>query len=158
MTDSKVVIRLMSDSDVTMVASLEQQIFTDPWSEQSFAEALTVSQPLNRVATGADGTLCGYLCGQLVADEVQIHNVAVVPSYRRRGLGRALLEHAEREGKSRGAVCAVLEVRITNVPALAMYGRLGYRRIGRRRAYYRKPVCDALVLLKIFAANAAGDI
>jgi ribosomal-protein-alanine N-acetyltransferase len=51
--------------------------------------------------------------------------------------------------------CSILEVRINNTPALAMYNRLGYRRIGRRRGYYRRPICDALVLLKIL--DDAGE-
>jgi [ribosomal protein S18]-alanine N-acetyltransferase len=142
-------IRPMAGSDVPIVAGMEKAIFPDPWSEAVFEEALVQPLGINLVAVDDGGNPCGYLCAQAVADEIQIHNIAVDSEYRRQGIGRLLLEHAEREGVRRGAVCAILEVRVTNTVALAMYSRMGYRRIGLRKAYYRKPTCDALVLLKL---------
>jgi len=158
MSRNDIHIRPMTPGDIPVVAAMEKLIFPDPWSETVFAETLSAALGTNSVAGDADGHICGYLCAQTVADEIQIHNVAVDAACRRRGIGRLLLEDAERQGAARGAVCAVLEVRITNTAALAMYGRMGYRRIGRRRAYYRKPVCDALVLLKVFDGSYAGSI
>ncbi|MBI5867717.1 MAG: ribosomal protein S18-alanine N-acetyltransferase [candidate division Zixibacteria bacterium] len=143
--------------DLAEVAAMERDIFPDPWTEDMFREALTLNKSVNLVADDGDGSLCGYLCAQAVADEIQIHNVAVATTHRRQGIGRALLEYAEKQGGENGAVCAILEVRITNTAALAMYGQMGYRRIGRRRAYYRKPVCDALVLLKVFDGAPAEE-
>jgi ribosomal-protein-alanine N-acetyltransferase len=90
----------------------------------------------------------GYLCAQFVADEIQIHNIAIDASCRKRGYGRQLMLAAEAEGMRLGAFGAILDVRSTNTAALAMYGRLGYRRIGRRRNYYERPVGDALILFK----------
>jgi ribosomal-protein-alanine N-acetyltransferase len=141
-------IRVMLREDVPPVSALEQTVFSDPWPESAFHEALEMTNACNLVATDEAGTLSGYFCSQVIADELQVHNVAVAPESRRAGLGRRLLAAAEDYARSRDAVCSVLEVRITNAPALAMYGRLGYRRIGRRRRYYRQPVCDALVLFK----------
>jgi ribosomal-protein-alanine acetyltransferase len=140
------------------VAAMEKLIFPDPWSHGAFEEVLVLPIGMNLVAVDHCGRPCGYLCAQAVADEIQIHNIAVAPESRRQGIGRMLLEHAEREASARGAVCAILEVRVTNTAALAMYGRMGYHRIGRRRAYYRKPVCDALVLLKMIDGARAETI
>jgi len=151
-------IRPMERSDIPAVAAMEKSIFPDPWSEIAFAETLSLPIGINLVAVGENGQLRGYLCAQTVADEIQIHNVALDPQFRRQGIGRLLLEDAEQEGVERGAVCAILEVRVTNTAALAMYGRMGYRRIGRRRAYYRKPMCDALVLLKVIDGTHPGSI
>ena len=157
MNSNGIRIRPMTASDIPVVAAMEKLIFPDPWSESVFAETLSLPIGTNLVADDDNGLICGYLCAQTVADEIQIHNVAVDLACRRQGIGRLLLEDAEREGAVRGAVCAILEVRITNTAALAMYARMGYRRIGRRRAYYRKPVCDALVLLKVIEGAHAGS-
>lgn len=150
-------IREMGTRDIPAVAAMESEVFPDPWTEEMFREALTLSNSVNLVVEDGDGSLCGYLCGQTVVDEIQIHNVAVAGTHRRRGIGRSLLEYAEQQGTERGVVCAILEVRTTNTAALAMYDRMGYRRIGRRRAYYRKPVEDALVLLKVFDGAPVGE-
>jgi ribosomal-protein-alanine N-acetyltransferase len=151
-------IRPMERSDISAVAAMEKSIFPDPWPHGAFEEVLALPIGMNLVAVDDCGQLCGYLCAQAVADEIQIHNIAVTPESRRQGIGRMLLEHAECEASARGAVCAILEVRVTNTAALAMYGRMGYHRIGRRRAYYRKPVCDALVLLKMIDGARAEAI
>ena len=158
MNGDRVHIRPMIGTDIPQVASMEAAVFPDPWSAGAFEETLGMTIGINLVAIDEQGRLCGYLCAQAVADEIQIHNIAVDPDCRRRGIGRQLLQEAEREGTARGAVCAILEVRVTNTTALAMYGRMGYRRIGRRRAYYCKPVCDALVLLKVIDGAHAESV
>ena len=148
-TRSKSDIRPMVAEDIPDVVAMEKEVFSDPWPDDAFEETIDDPQTLNLVTYSQAGDLNGYMCGQVVADELQIHNVAVSLDCRRTGLGRRLLEVAEADAQRRGAVCAILEVRINNAPALAMYGRMGYRRIARRRRYYRQPVCDALVLLKV---------
>ena len=158
MNGDRVHIRPMIEIDIPLIASMEKAIFPDPWSAGAFEETLVLAIGINLVAINEQGQPCGYLCAQAVAGEIQIHNIAVDPSCRRRGIGWQLLQEAEREGMARGAVCAILEVRVTSTSALAMYGRMGYRRIGLRRAYYRKPVCDALVLLKVIDGAHAESV
>jgi len=159
MTSSPIDIRPMTESDIDEVADLESAIFSDSWPAISFQEAVDDPIGFNLVASiKGEEAICAYLCAQVVLDEVHIHNIAVSQDYRRRGIGRELLEFAEAAARRRGADCAILEVRIDNEPALAMYTRLGYRRIGRRRRYYRKPVCDALVLLKILDESKRGKL
>ncbi|MEW5702853.1 MAG: ribosomal protein S18-alanine N-acetyltransferase [Candidatus Zixiibacteriota bacterium] len=151
-------IRPMRQEDVPAVALLEQTLFGDPWSETAFAECLTVASRINLVLVDDDGAVIGYVCAQCAADEMQIHNVAVAHHKQRRGGATLLLRAAEAEGRNRGALCAVLDVRVTNDAALSLYTRLGYRRIGRRRDYYRHPICDALVLFKSLADEASQSI
>lgn len=159
MTSSPIDIRRMTESDIATVAVLEAEIFSDAWPLASFQEAIDDPIALNLVAwPKGEPVICAYLCAQIVFDEIHIHNVAVAPDYRRKGIGRELLEYAEAAGRRKGADCALLEVRVDNEPALAMYAHLGYRRIGRRRRYYRKPVCDALVLLKILDESRRGEL
>jgi ribosomal-protein-alanine N-acetyltransferase len=138
----------MCPEDIPAIAKIEESAFEDPWPDSAFEEMLESENRFNLVLVNGDGSLLGYLCAQCVADEVQIHNIAVDPSRQRQGAGGRLLQEAEAEGRRRGAWGAVLDVRSTNTAALALYGRFGYRRIGRRRNYYEHPRGDALVLFK----------
>lgn len=141
-------IRPMTTADVDAVAEVERLVFTDPWPKSAFRELLEAGNRINLVLITPDGEIGGYVLAQIGADELQIQNIAVAPAYRRRQLGSLLLRSAETEGMSRGALSSVLEVRTTNESALGLYHRSGYRMIGRRKNYYRTPVCDALVLFR----------
>jgi len=77
-----------------------------------------------------------------------VMNVAVAPGERRRGLARGLLRVVLRRAARAGARRALLELRVGNAGALALYESLGFRRLSLRRAYYREPVEDALVLVR----------
>ncbi len=80
------------------------------------------------------------------ADEGEILNLAVAPRGRRRGLGRALVRGVLDALTSRAARAIYLEVRESNAPARALYAAHGFREVGRRKQYYRRPVEDAIVL------------
>jgi ribosomal-protein-alanine N-acetyltransferase len=81
-----------------------------------------------------------------VLDELHINNLAVLPAYRRAGIGLALLRHALDEGARMGARRATLEVRRSNEAARQLYERFGFSVVGVRHGYYSNPVEDALVL------------
>ena len=153
MSDDIATIRPMRASDLTSVAAIEAASFSDPWPLSAFRECLCVENRINLVLANECGKIVAYLCAQCVADEIQIHNIAVAQDERRRGRGTLLLRAAEDEGMARGALCAILDVRLTNTAALVLYERRGYRPIGRRRNYYRQPVCDALILFKPLAQS-----
>lgn len=153
-------IRAMTSADVEAVTAIEKLVFTDPWPKSAFRELLEIGNRINLLLIAPDGQLAGYIFAQIVADELQVQNVAVAPPYRRKRLGALLLGRAEEEGIARGALCSVLDVRATNEAALGLYQSFGYRMIGRRKDYYRRPVCDALVLFRRLDqtdADAAGE-
>ena len=81
-----------------------------------------------------------------MVDELHINNLAVLPADRRAGVATALLQPCFEGGARLGAVRATLEVRKSNDPARLLYERLGFAVAGVRRAYYTKPVEDAIVL------------
>lgn len=141
-------IRDMTADHIDAVTALEREIFSDPWPRSAFHEILTVANRINLVLIAPEGHLGGYVLGQVVLDELQVQNIAVAPAARRRGWGALLLHAVEQRAKERGALCAVLDVRSQNAPALGLYQRFGYRMIGRRKNYYRRPVDDALVLFR----------
>jgi len=153
-----VTIRAMGPADIDAVAAIEKSAFTDPWPKIAFKEMLDVSNRINLVLLMPDGAIGGYVLAQTGADELQIQNIAVAPPYRRRQLGSLLLARAEEEGVARGALCSVLDVRATNEAALGLYQSVGYRMIGRRKNYYRYPICDALVLFRRLDRAQTDDV
>ena len=80
------------------------------------------------------------------ADEAEILNLCVAPAARRSGSGRALVRAILRRVAALGARAAYLEVRQSNHAARRLYESEGFAPVGRRRAYYRRPVEDAIVL------------
>jgi ribosomal-protein-alanine N-acetyltransferase len=128
------------------VARLEQLCFPhEPWSERSL-RVLCEPGGIGMVALEPDGTVSAYVGMQYAAGEGSITNVATHPDYRRGGRAQAILTALL------GAVAALcsdgvfLEVRPSNAPALALYARLGFEMVGRRKNFYRAPVEDALIL------------
>ena len=121
-------------------------MFSDPWSTQDFTDC--VSFALFHVAEGEGGgdSVAGYVVALDAADEGEILNLAVAPTLRRSGLGRALVEDMLDELVGRGVRQVYLEVRESNAPARALYAAHGFREVGRRKQYYRRPVEDAIVL------------
>ena len=98
------------------------------------------------VAAVASGPIVGYVVALEAADEGEILNLAVAPAGRRNGLGRALVQHILEALTARGVRHVYLEVRESNAPARALYVAHGFKEVGRRKEYYRRPVEDAIVL------------
>lgn len=125
--------------DIPGVAAIERDSNPEPWTEESFLEELLRPHShllVARVPEGSGETVAGYVCFWLVADEVQILNIAVHRAYRRRGLGRSLLVSCLTLGYRKNARKAVLEVRLSNSAAQSLYQSLGFRAVGKRRDYY----------------------
>lgn len=140
-------IESMNSSHVAQIALLEKNCFSDPWSEKSVASELDNKLAFWLVAIEGD-TVAGYIGSQTVMDETDMMNVAVHPDFRRQGIGEALITGLVEHLKTIGSRCLTLEVRASNAPAIALYEKLGFSEIGRRKNYYRNPREDALILRK----------
>lgn len=90
--------------------------------------------------------LVGYVCFWVVFEELRMMNLAVAPHVRHRGIGRWLLQQALTMGLEQGARRALLEVRVSNHPAVALYEHAGFSRSGVRTKYYTNPVEDAVLM------------
>jgi ribosomal-protein-alanine N-acetyltransferase len=137
----------MTDAHVDAVVALEAICFADPWSANSVASELTNPLSCWLVALEAD-TVVGYIGSQTVMGETDMMNVAVHPDHRRKGVAVSLIHALVQKLKECGSHCLTLEVRASNVPAIALYEKLGFAEVGRRRNYYRNPKEDALILRK----------
>ncbi len=140
-------IERMSPHHVAAIAELDSACFSDPWAEQSIASELDNPLSLWLVAE-EDGVLAGYVGSQTVLGESDMMNLAVQPAYRRRGVAQALVEALIAQLGERGSHCLSLEVRVSNAPARALYEKLGFSQVGRRKNYYRHPMEDGLILRK----------
>ena len=137
----------MQPRHVPQVAALEKICFADPWSEKSVTSEL--ENPLSYWLVAMDGEkLVGYVGSQTVLGETHMMNVAVCPDYRRQGIAEGLILALIADLKARESHCLTLEVRDSNASARALYEKLGFSEVGRRKNYYRNPKEDALILRK----------
>ena len=141
------IIRNMCSEHVSQVAALEKRCFSDPWSENSVASEL--ENPLSFwLVAEEEGQILGYVGSQTVLDETDMMNIAVHPDYRRKGIANRLITELIDGLKRRGSRMLTLEVRSSNLPAIALYSSYGFQQIGLRKNYYRNPKEDALILRK----------
>ena len=137
----------MRDDHLEQIAEIEKQCFSDPWSLNSIRYEL--DNPLSMwIIAEENGVVAGYVGSQSVMGEADMMNLAVVPSYRRQGIGRQLVERLVNELKKNDVHLLFLEVRVTNEPAIELYHSLGFVQVGRRPNYYSHPKEDALILRK----------
>jgi ribosomal-protein-alanine N-acetyltransferase len=141
------IITEMNAAHVLEVAALEKICFADPWSEMSIASELQSLWSYWLVAL-EDDRVIGYVGSQSSIDEADIMNVAVHPDFRRQGIAENLINTLIAELKKRGCHALVLEVRVSNTPAITLYEKLGFAQVGCRKNYYRNPREDALILRK----------
>ena len=133
------VLRVASRDDLPAVLEIERRSFSHPWSLDAFVDETRNSHSRLLLLWHEESerpVLVGYLCRWIVAGELQILNVATHPDWRRRGIGRLLVEAALDEARDESITRVTLEVRRYNTPAIALYERLGFRRVGERRNYY----------------------
>ena len=137
----------MNASHVAQIAQLEKICFSDPWSERSVASELENKLSCWLVAMEGE-QVAGYIGSQTVCGETDMMNVAVHPDHRRKGIAETLILTLIAQLKAMESRCLTLEVRASNAPAIALYEKLGFSEIGRRKNYYRNPREDALILRK----------
>ena len=145
------IIRKMQPEDVKAIAELEKVCFSDPWSENSIASELDNRLSYWLVAE-INGEVAGYVGSQSVLDGADMMNLAVAPAHRRQGVGEALVKALTDYLQQQGIIVLLLEVRVTNDPAIALYRSLGFEQIGRRPNYYHHPREDALIMRKELTA------
>ena len=136
-----------ASADIDAVVALETASFTNPWTRDSLVWELGNSD-VTRVYLLRDdaGQVPAFCTCWVIFDELHINTLAVAPAARRQGLATALLEHVLAEAVRAGATKATLEVRASNLAALALYERLGFHVAARRPNYYTKPEEDGLIL------------
>lgn len=137
----------MSYNDLPQVHAIEKKCFSTPWSINAFKYEITYRHAILKVAV-LNNQIIGYVCLRTILDVTHVSNLAVLPEFRRRGIGSMLLQDALQELKHSGIETnlVTLEVRESNIAAIRLYEKFGFKIIGRRIGYYQKPPEDAIIM------------
>ena len=136
----------MTQADCKKAAELEKEIFSQPWSEQGFLDALAREENIFLAAEEA-GELCGYLGMYQSLDEGEITNVAVKAEKRNAGIGLLLMQAAIEAAKQQQISQIILEVRVSNASAIHLYEKCGFVNCGIRKGFYDFPKEDAYIMI-----------
>jgi ribosomal-protein-alanine N-acetyltransferase len=135
-------------SHIKQIAELEKSCIPDGWSESAFEQALGNPNALIFAAV-RDGEVVGFLNGSYVLDEAELLNIAVSEKHRKSGIAGILLAAFEEELRKFGVKTVYLEVRESNAPARGLYEKHGFTQNGLRKNYYRSPVENAVLMVKM---------
>ncbi len=147
----KAVVRAMCEEDLDQVLTIEKISFSLPWPETAYRyELLNNPNSLLWVAevihTNGFVKIIGSIVIWIILDEIHISSLAIYPRYQRMGYAQELVTTALYEGVERGGQVATLEVRASNFKAQNLYSKFGFKKVGRRRRYYRDNSEDAIIM------------
>ena len=142
-----IIIRNMTHADISQVHAVSQQCFTTPWQLNSFAYEVSNNAAILKVAL-QNHEIVGYVCLRSILDMTHVLDLAVTPRYRSMGIGGMLMKNALQElRRSKPDITIItLEVRESNIAAIKLYEKFGFKEIGRRIGYYQKPREDAIIM------------
>jgi ribosomal-protein-alanine N-acetyltransferase len=146
----------MQPEDCVEVANLHRSRFARPWGDGEFHSLLAQETVFGFVARQTNAflkkPLPGFVLARHVAGEAEILTIAVNARLGRAGLGWRLMQAAIREARGRGGETMFLEVDGGNLPAIGLYRKLGFEKVGERKAYYvddRGAKSTALVMRRV---------
>jgi ribosomal-protein-alanine N-acetyltransferase len=135
--------------DAAALAAIHAESFAEPWTADEFDVFLRQIGVTGWMAREA-GRPRGFILIRRAVEEAEVLTLAVLPSARRRGIGRLLVSHAIEQLRDSGTASLYLEVAVNNRAAVGLYHSLGFAQCGKRRAYYAPldggPPGDALVM------------
>lgn len=124
----------MQMHDLDTVMQIEPTIYSHPWTRGNFSDSL--SNGYSGWVLEQNAEIIGYSLLMIVMDEAHLLNLSVIKNKQKQGLGRFLLEHMLKVAKNHQATNMFLEVRPSNVSAIALYEKLGFSEMAVRRGYY----------------------
>lgn len=140
------VVRQATKADAEVIYAIETDSFSTPWSLESVIRELEEQKERIYFLVEEDGQAVAYAGAWMVYDEGQITNIAVRPESRREGYGAIVTRKLIKELFNRGMTEIFLEMRVSNIAALALYRRLGFTVKGIRKSYYTNPTEDAYIM------------
>ena len=127
-------LRPMQMDDLDAVMAIEPTIYSHPWTRGNFSDSL--NSGYSAWVLLSNQAVIGYALLMMVLDEAHLLNLSVAKQYQKQGLGRYLLEHVLKVAKQYKASNLFLEVRPSNISAIALYEKLGFSEMAVRRGYY----------------------
>ena len=150
--EAEIIVRELKVEDSAAVAEMEQQIFSDPWSEKSVMETVQQKQSVCFAAEKA-GHLLGYLLAYHAADEAEIARIAVQKEARRQGAAGKLMQALEHYCEEHKMEKLLLDVRESNEAARSFYTKNGFVEDGIRQGFYTNPSEDAVLMSRQLGAD-----
>ena len=145
----------MGQSDLPLVAEIEQRAMPAPWTAVQLREEIDAVNSLALVAADNEH-LYGYAFYRSCPPECELLHVVVASQWRRQGVASMLLIGGLTNLFDHGCTDCFLEVRASNWAARVLYERAGFYQIGIRKHYYRQPDEDALLLRRSLADRLGG--
>jgi ribosomal-protein-alanine N-acetyltransferase len=145
----------MTLADLDEVMAIERASFAYPWSSRFFHQEFEV-ECARSILAELNGKIVGYVLFWLLPETVDIHNLAVIGEYRRRGVGRILLHKVIVEALTQSSARVTLEVRKSNLAAQKLYESAGFVATGVRKGYYSDDGEDALTMALDLLPSAAS--
>ena len=127
-------ISVLYEDELASIMPIENACHLFPTSEKLLSSCF--SKRYHNAKLTVDGKIVGFYLAELVVDEFTLHNICVYPEVQGKGFGKVLLNHFIAKAESLGAVQLWLEVRESNVGAIALYEQQGFCVAGTRRNYY----------------------
>jgi len=140
-------IRETHNQDIDQLIAIEELCYPLPWPREAFEEEIERDDVGISLVAEDEGLIVGFLSGMAVVDEFRLHNIAVHPDFRGRGVGRGLIEAVESLCRQRDFRRILLEVRKGNEAARRLYLGLGFEAAGTRKDFYG-PGQDANLYIK----------
>ncbi len=126
--------RSMQAADLVAIMKIEPHVYSHPWSQGNFIDSLNSGYPA--CVLEYEGKIIGYSLMMMVLDEAHLLNLSIANAHQKQGLGRLLLEHMIQVAKNKKAANMFLEVRASNISAIALYENIGFNEMAIRRSYY----------------------
>ena len=150
--EAEIIVRELKVEDSAAVAEMEQQIFSDSWSEKSVLETVQQKQSVCFAAEKA-GHLLGYLLAYHAADEAEIARIAVQKEARRQGAAGKLMQALEHYCEEHKMEKLLLDVRESNEATRSFYTKNGFVEDGIRQGFYVNPSEDAVLMSRQLGAD-----
>jgi len=145
-------IREAHNQDIDQLVAIEEFCYDHPWPREAFEEEIERDDVGISLVAEDEGLIVGFLSGMAVVDEFRLHNIAVHPDFRGRGVGRRLIEAVESLCRQRDFQRILLEVRKDNEVARRLYQDLGFEAAGTRKDFYG-PGQDAHLYIKYLGSE-----
>lgn len=149
MNSTDLTIRKMTAEDTSAVAEIESECFSSPWTKQGLLSE-TENPSAQFFVLEKENEIVAYMGMHIVLDECYIANVAVKSTHRKNGYGQLLVENALAVAEDNSCAFITLEVRISNSPAISLYEKCGFEKVGERKNFYSCPTENALIMTKYF--------
>ena len=144
-------IRPYRAGDEIAIAALEKECFSKPWSKEAIINS--AAEGVKFFVCEENDSIVGYAGLQTVLDEGYITNIAVTAPFRRKGIGKLLLDAIDEVAEELSLSFVSLEVRQSNIPAISLYTLYGYESQGVRKKFYTSPNEDAVIMKKVMRNN-----